>query len=168
MKRLSVFFVISVVALAAVVSVSVVQAQDKVATPVQAKQLLSKIVVYAKANGCEKTFNEINKGTMFKIYKNVSYSAVGLDGTQYANMKFPTLVGQNVLGIKDIDGFSFVKSSLDKRKQDFDNNNLSPTYYRWKDSKTEKIGTRSIFGNGFRCGGNYGDVSFSLTYEGKM
>jgi hypothetical protein len=168
MKRISGYFIISVLALAVVFLASVVYAQDKVATPAQTRELLSKVVAYAKAEGCEKAVNEINKGTMFKIYKNAYPVVTGFDGTSYANGKLPMLVGQNTLGVKDIDGVPFVKNSLENRKKNFNDTSMSPTYYRWKDSKTNKTDTRSLIGIGVSCGGKYGDVSMSITYEGKI
>lgn len=145
------------------------QAQDKVATPADAKDLLKKVVDYAKANGCEKTFAEINKGTAFKIYKNAYPSVTDLKGLSYANVKVPALVGRNIIDIKDADGKPFVKTALDKRKMNFkDKDSPIITEYKWMDTRTNKTETRSMIGAGYSCGGNYGDVSISVTYEGKM
>ena len=121
-----------------------VQAQDKVATPADARELLKKVVEYTKANGCEKTFAEINQGTAFKIYKNAYPTATNLDGMSYANAKLPTLVGKNLLGIKDAEGHTFVKTGLENRKKNFkDKDSLIVTEYKWMDTKTNKIGRAS-------------------------
>jgi len=143
-----------------------VQAEDKVATPADAKGLLKKVVEYAKANGCEKAFAEINKGTAFKIYKNAYPSATDFSGLCYANPKVPALVGRNILDVKDADGKPFVKNGLEKRKQNFNAESVSE--YKWMDTRTNKVEIRSMIGQGFSCGGKYGDVSLSITYEGKM
>jgi len=143
-----------------------VQAQDKVATSADAKNLLKKVVDYAKANGCEKTFAEINNGTAFKIYKNAYPSAATFDGFTYANAKVPVLVGQNIISIKDATGNLVVKMFLERHKINFTDNGV--TEYKWMDAKTNKLETRSMIGNGFSCSGKYGDICFSVTYEGKM
>jgi hypothetical protein len=146
-----------------------VQAQDKVATPADARELLKKVVEYTKANGCEKTFAEINQGMAFKIYKNAYPTATNLDGMSYANAKLPTLVGKNLMGIKDAEGHTFVKTGLENRKKNFkDKDSPIITEYKWMDTKTNKVETRSMIGAGYSCGGQYGDVSLSVTYEGKM
>lgn len=167
MKKYSVIILASV--LMFVLAATTLQAQEKVATPADAKELLKKVVDYAKANGCEKTFAEINKGTAFKIYKNAYPTATDLNGLSYANVKVPALVGKNLLGIKDAAGQTFVKNGLDNRKAHFkDKDNAIVTEYKWMDTKTNKVETRSMIGQGFSCGGKIGDVSISVTYEGKM
>jgi len=35
-------------------------------------------------------------------------------------------------------------------------------------AKTKKIETRSLIGHGFSCGGKFGEISLSVTYDGKM
>lgn len=166
MKKVSWFVLVFALMVFGVVSV---QAQDKIAKPAEAKELLKKVVDYANANGCEKTFAEINKGTTFKVYKNAYPSATDLNGMCYANSKIPTLAGRNILGIKDADGKPFVQTGLEKRKKNFkDKDSAIVTEYKWMDTKTNKVETRSMIGQGFSCGGKYGDISISVTYEGKM
>jgi len=167
MKRFSVIILMSVFMF--VIAASTLQAQDKVATPADAKELLKKVVEYAKVNGCEKTFAEINKGTAFKIYKNAYPTATDLNGLSYANAKLPSLVGKNLLGIKDAAGQTFVKNGLENRKKNFkDKDSHIVTEYKWMDTKTNHVETRSMIGAGYSCGGTIGDVSISITYEGKM
>ncbi len=167
MKKKSIVILMSVSML--IIAASTLQAQDKVATPADARDLLKKVVEYAKVNGCEKTFAEINTGTTFKIYKNAYPSATDLNGMSYANSKLPTLVGKNLMGIKDAEGKTFVQMGLEKRKKNFkDKDSAIITEYKWMDTKTNKVETRSMIGAGYSCGGQYGDVSLSVTYEGKM
>jgi hypothetical protein len=103
---------------------------------------------------------------MFKIYKNAYVSAVSFNGGTFANARMPAFVGQNFICIKDYDGNFFVKISLEKRKRNYNDN--SATEYKWMDSKTNKVETRSLLGQGFSCGGNHGEISLSVTYDGKM
>lgn len=167
MRRFSVILLMSVFMF--VFAATTLQAQDKVATPAEAKELLKKVVDYTKANGCEKTFAEINKGTAFKIYKNAYPTATSLNGMCYANAKLPTLAGKNLLGVKDAAGQPFVQTGLENRKKNFkDKDSAIVTEYKWMDTKANKIETRSMIGAGYSCGGQYGDVSLSVTYEGKM
>lgn len=163
MKKVSTLVLVAILVIFFAASV---QAQDKIAKPADARELLKKVVDYAKANGCEKTFAEMQSGTAFKIYKNAYPSSVDFAGKSLANPKVPALAGKNILGIKDADGVPFVKNSIEKRKKNF--NDASPTEYKWMDTKTNKIETRSLIGKGYSCGGKYGDVSLSVTYEGKM
>jgi len=152
-----------------VFAATTIQAQDKIATPADAKGLVQKVVEYAKANGCEKTFDEINKGTAFKIYKNAYPSVTDLNGLSYANVKVPALVGKNLMGIKDAAGQTFVKNALEYRKAHFKDKDIAVvTEYKWMDTKANKVETRSMIGQGYSCGGKIGDVSISVTYEGKM
>ena len=150
----------------AVLFAASVQAQDKMATPADARDLLKKVVDYAKVNGCEKTFNEIMKGTAFSIYKNAYPTATDFNGICFANPKVPALVGRNLMDIKDADGKPFVKTGLEKRKKNAAD--TSPTEYKWMDTKTNHVETRTMIGHGYSCGGKYGDISLSITYEGKM
>lgn len=143
-----------------------VQAQDKVATPADAKALLKTLVEYAKANGCEKTFEEINKGTYFKIYKNAYPAVSDFNGVTLANARLPMLTGRSAMDAKDADGKLFIKTGLAKMKKNWNDNSPSP--YRWMDSKTNKVEDRTLIGQGFACGGKFGDVSLNITYEGKM
>ncbi len=143
-----------------------VSAQDKVAKPADAKELLKKVIAYAKANGCEKTFQEINSGSEFKLYKNAFPAASTLAGISMAHSKVPALIGKNMLDIKDAEGKPFVRTSLEKRKKKL--SGVSLTEYKWMDTKTNKVETRTMIGDGFACGGSIGDVSFTVTYEGKM
>jgi cytochrome c len=167
MKNVSVILLMSVFMF--VLAASTLQAQDKVATPADARELLKKVADYTKANGCEKTFAEINKGTAFKIYKNAYPTATNLSGMSFANAKVPTLVGRNLLGIKDADGKPFVQIGLENRKKNFkEKDSAIVTEYKWMDTKTNKTETRSMIGVGYACGGKIGDVSLSITYEGKM
>lgn len=84
-----------------------------------------------------------------------------------ANVKVPALVGRNILGIKDADGKPFVQMSLDKRKKNFNDPTLE-TECKWMDKTTKKTETRTLIGAGYSCGGQIGDISLSVTYEGKM
>jgi len=164
MKRLTGLFFLGMLTI--VFLASAVQAQEKVAKPADARELLNKVVAYAKSEGCEKTFNEINKGTIFKIYKNAYVSANSFTGTTFANARVPAVIGQNVISIRDSDGNLFVKNSLEKRQKNYNDNSV--TEYKWLDSKTKKIETRSLIGHGFSCGGKFGEISLSVTYDGKM
>lgn len=163
MKKVFCLVVVSVVVAFFALSVS---AQDKVAKLADAKDLVKKVVAYAKANGCDKTFKEINSGTEFKVYKNAFPAASSLAGISLAHSKVPALIGKSMLGIKDVEGKPFVKTSLEKRKGNLDE--LMITEYKWMDTKTNKVETRTMIGLGHACGGTIGDVSFTVTYEGKM
>jgi len=143
-----------------------VQAEDKVAKPADAKDLLKKIVEYTKANGCDKTIQEIQSGSTFKIYKNAFASASTLAGISLANSKVPALAGKSIMDIKDADGKPFIRTSLEKRKKHL--TEVSLTEYKWMDSKTNKVETRTLVGVGYACGGSMGDISLTVTYEGKM
>ena len=143
-----------------------VSAQDKVAKPADAKELVKKIIDYAKANGCEKTFKEIQSGSSFKLYKNATASASTLNGISLAHSKVPALVGKSIMDIKDAEGKPFVRTSLENRKKNL--TSLQTHEYKWMDTKTNKVETRTMVGIGYACGGSTGDVSFAVTYEGKM
>ncbi len=157
------WFVLSIaVAMTVMFLAGVACAQDKMATPAQAKELLKKVVAYAKEAGCDKAFAEINKGTMFKIYKNAYPTAGESSGITLANAKYPFLVGQNHIDLKDADGKPFIKNAVEKCKT-----GCAPMEYRWLDNVTKKIETRTLIGESTDCGPK-GKVNFTITYEGKL
>jgi hypothetical protein len=156
-----------VVAISMMFLAGTVFAQDKEATPAQAKELHKKLIAYAKEVGCEKAIAELkNPKTMFKLYSNANPSVSALNGVTLANVKFPYLVDKNFNGLKDADGKYFIRNGLEKRRQG--DLSFSTSQYKWKDSKTNNIETRTLLGEGVSCGGTLGVLSFSVTYDGKM
>ena len=123
-----------------------VQAQDKMAKPADAKDLLKKMVDYAKTNGCDKAIAEIQSGSSFKIYKNAFASASSVAGISLANARVPALVGKSILDIKDAEGKPFIRTSLENRKKNLTEVHL--TEYKWMDTKTNKVETRTMVGVG--------------------
>lgn len=140
------------------------QAQGKLATPAQVKELYSKIVTYTKQVGCEKAFAEFNdKNSHWNTtYSNVYTSAGDWDGVTLVQGRYPVMVGQNHIGMKDADGKQFIKEAIDKCKK----TGHAVHNYRWMITKTNKIEDRTMMVEAIDCKGKKVDVGVS--YEGKL
>jgi len=162
MKRLVVL--IAVVVLSVMLMAGFVQAQEKIATPAQAKELYNKIVAYTKQVGCEKAFAEFNdpKSPWNTTYSNVYANGGDWNGITLVQGRFPVMVGQNHLGLKDAEGKQFIKEAIDKCKQ----SGHAVHSYKWMITKTNKIEDRTMMVEVIDCKGNKVDVG--IAYEGKL
>ncbi len=156
--------------LAAVTLVSVillagqVLAEPKVATPAEVKELYKKAVAYTKQVGCEKAFAEFNdtKSHWNATYSNVYMSAGDWNGITLVQGRYPIMVGQNHLDLKDADGKPFIKEAIEKCQK----NGYAVHSYKWMITKTNKIEDRTMMVEAIDCGGKKVDVGVS--YEGKL
>lgn len=165
MKRRNLFVLI----VAAVMTVSfvagIVQAQEKLATPAQAKELHKKAIAFVKEAGCEKAMVEFNNlnSPYNATYSNAYVTSSDFQGLTTSNGRYPYLVGKNLIGLKDADGKPFLKTGLDAIQK----HNKASLEYKWQDPKTKQLSTRTLFGEAIDCGAR-GKISLSVTYEGKM
>jgi len=141
-------------------------AQEKPATPAQAKALLQKAVALTKELGCEKAIVEFNKpnGPMCCSYSNAYASLTKVDGVVLGHGKFPYLVSKNLIDVKDAEGKPFLRTGLN----DVAKKGKASCAYKWQDPKTKKIETRNMMAEAFNCGAPHGVVSIGVTYEGEM
>lgn len=166
MKRKSLFVLIVVAVMAVSFLAGIAQAQDKMATPAQAKELHKKAVAYMKEAGFEKAMAAFNdtKGPFAATYKNAYVTAGRADGITIANGRYPFLVGQNHMDVKDADGKPFIKIGWDDLKK----TGHASVQYKWLDPKTKNMETRTLFSQLVDSGTPVGKISVALTYEGKM
>lgn len=166
MKRRSLLVLIVVAVMAVSFLAGIAQAQDKMATPAQAKELLKKAVAYAKEVGYEKALAAFNdtKGPFASTYKNAYVTCGRADGITVANGRYPFLVGQNHMDVKDADGKPFIRNGWDDLKK----TGHASVQYKWLDPRTKSIDTRTLISELVESGTPFGKVSVSLTYEGKM
>jgi cytochrome c len=166
MKRKSLFVLIVVAVMAVAFLAGIAQAEDKMATPAQAKELLKKAVAYTKEAGYEKAIAAFNdtKGSFAATYKNAYVTVGRADGITVGNGRYPFLVGQNHMGVKDADGKPFIKVGWDDLKK----SGHASVQYKWLDPKTKNVETRTLISELVDCGAPQGKISVSVTYEGKM
>lgn len=162
MKKVLVLAAITVVSV--MIMAGFAQAQGKVATPAQVKELYNKAVTHTKQLGCEKAFAEFNdpKSHWNTTYSNVYMSAGDWNGITLVQGRYPVMVGQNHLDLKDADGKPFIKEAIEKCKK----NGHAVHSYKWMVTKTNKIEDRTMMVEAIDCGGKKVDVGVS--YEGKL
>ncbi len=162
MKKVLVLTAIAVVSV--MLMAGLAQAQGKVATPAQVKELYNKAVAYTKQVGCDKAFAEFNdpKSPWNATYSNVYMSAGDWNGITLVQGRYPVMVGQNHLDLKDADGKPFIKEAIEKCKK----NGNAVHSYKWMVTKTNKIEDRTMMVEAIDCKGKKVDVGVS--YEGKL
>jgi signal transduction histidine kinase len=86
------------------------------ATKAEAEAMVKKGVAYIKANGPDKSYEEISKkGSMFSD-RDLYLVVYGLDGFVFAHGANPKMIGKNLIDIKDVDGKAFVKERVELAK----------------------------------------------------
>jgi len=166
MKRRSLFVFIVVAVMAVSFLAGIAQAEEKMATPAQAKELNKKAAAYVKEVGYEKAIAAFNdtKGPFAATYKN-AYVTVGRpDGITVGNGRYPFLVGQNHMDVKDANGKPFIRNGWDDLKK----KGHAQVEYKWLDPRTKNLETRTLISELVDCGAPHGKISVSVTYEGKM
>ena len=149
---------IALIATAAVLSMNLVfaeEATDKRATRDEAVAMVKAGVNFAKTNGKEKLYADLNSGeSQFKKY-DLYLVAYGLDGYVFAHGAFKKFIGKNLIDLKDVDGKEYIRERMDlaKTKNSF-----------WQDFKvadpiTKKVTPKSMYCEKYTdiliCGGVY-------------
>ena len=105
---------LAILALAASCSAAI--AAEGGATKAEAEAMVKKGVAYIKANGPDKSYEEISKkGSMFSD-RDLYLVVYGLDGFVFAHGANPKMIGKNLIDIKDVDGKAFVKERVELAK----------------------------------------------------
>lgn len=161
MKKLAVLIAVTI---SLALTAGLVQAQDKAATPAQAREMVKKAVAYAKQVGCEKAFAEFNTPASLwnKTYSNVYMSAGDWNGITVVQGKYPMLVGQNHSDLRDADGKYFIKEAVEKCKK----NGKAEHEYRWMVTQINKVVPLVLMVEVVDCGGK--KVDLGITYSGKL
>ncbi|MFO7569688.1 MAG: cache domain-containing protein, partial [Smithellaceae bacterium] len=76
--------------------------------------------------------------------------------------RYPAMVGQNHLGLKDADGKPFIQEAIEKCKK----SGSAVHSYKWMVTKTNTIEDRTMMVEVIDCNGKKVDVGIS--YEGKL
>ncbi len=129
-------------------------AEDKGTAP-EAIALVQKVIASIKANGRQKTIDEINAKKY--VDRDLSITVISLDGVSLANLN-TKLVGKNVLEIKDSNGKFFVKEGIEAVKK------LGHAWidFQWPNPLTQKIEAKSTYSE------KYDDLVISCgIYKGK-
>jgi cytochrome c len=165
MKMKKVLSVLIIIAMTVLFLSGIVYAELKKATPAEAKAQVKKMVAYVKQVGAEKAFAEFNDPkSPWNNFTNLWCSGGDWDGITRIQGKYPQIVGQNHMDLKDTNGKPFVKNALEKCKQ----TGRAIEEYTWMDTKTNKIGIRTMYVEAVDCGSKYGKVDVGITYDGKL
>lgn len=85
------------------------------ATPAEAEALVKKTVALIKANGADKTFDEVTNGKGLKD-RDLYVFIYDLNGKCLAHGANPKLVGKDLIGMKDPDGKPLIQMLVDVAK----------------------------------------------------
>jgi cytochrome c len=115
MDSKNLFAAFSAIACAIVFPVAVSAAEGG-ATKAEAEAMVKKGIAYIKANGPDKSYEEISrKGSMFSD-RDLYLVVYGLDGFVFAHGANTKMIGKNLIDIKDVDGKAFVKERVELAK----------------------------------------------------
>jgi len=103
--------------LAALVGAAPVVAASDVVTKPEAEAMVKKALSYLKANGRDKTFNEINKKDGQFTDRDLYLTVYGTDGVVRAHGANAKMIGKNLIELKDVDGKPFVKERVEMAKK---------------------------------------------------
>ena len=111
------------------------------ATTDEATAMVKKGVAFIKANGKDKGYAEITNKTGQFVSGDLYLIVYGLDGTVRAHGANETMVGKNLIELKDMDGKAFVKerTELAHAKGTFWQD------YKFADPVTKKIEPKSMY-----------------------
>ncbi len=124
-------------------------------TAAEAVALVHKVIASLKANGRQKTLDDVNAKKY--VDRDLAVSVISLDGISVANLN-AKLVGKNVLEIKDSNGKSFVRDGIEAVKK----SGNAWIDYQWPDPLTQKIEPKSTYSE------KYEDLVISCgIYKGK-
>jgi len=89
-------------------------AADKGTAP-EAEAMVKKAVAYIKANGPEKAYDEFTNGKSFKS-GDLYIIVYDLNGKNLAQGANPKLVGKDLIGLKDPDGFPVIQKFVEQAR----------------------------------------------------
>ncbi|HOJ51304.1 MAG TPA: cache domain-containing protein [Syntrophales bacterium] len=137
-------------------------AQEKMATPEQAKELYAQIIKYVKSVGCEQAIEELKKGK-FYIYKNAYPSVSDEEGVNLFNAKYPYLAGKKLIDLKDATGKYFIREA----REQIEKKGKAVVHYKWMDPQTKKVESRTMLVEPVKCSDGR-MIRYAVTYEGSM
>jgi cytochrome c len=167
MKMKKVLGVVTIAAMTVVFLSGIVYAQEKMATPAQAKDQVKKMVAYVKQAGAEKALAEFNdpKAAWNTTYKNLYTSGGTWDGVTVFHGKFPMIKGQNHIGAKDAEGKLFVQKAIEDCKK----TGSATVEFKWMITDTNKIEPRTMYCEAVDAGSKYvSKIDICITYAGKF
>jgi cytochrome c len=133
-------FLVLIMTISLLGSVSVALAQDR-GTPEEAKALVKKAVVFIKEVGKDKALAEFNNQKGKFVYKDLYVWATALDGTNLSHPFTPSLIGKNMMNLKDADGKLFVKERIEMLKT----KPSGTIQYRWTNHQTKKVEKKEAY-----------------------
>jgi cytochrome c len=116
-------------------------AQDR-GTAAEAQSLLSKAVVFYKANGQTKAFAAFNDPKGAFVSKDLYIFALDMSGKIIAHGANAALIGKDMMGAKDADGKLFMKEMVDIIGKTTGKGSVD---YKWVSPKTKQVEQKSSY-----------------------
>ncbi len=114
-----------------------IHADDKGTAP-EAVALVQKVIASIKANGRQKTIDDVNAKKY--VDRDLSVTIITMEGITLANLN-AKLVGKNVLEIKDSNGKAFVRDGIEAVKK----HGHAWIDFQWPHPLTQKIEAKSTY-----------------------
>lgn len=114
-------------------------------TPEEAVAMVHKAIAYLKANGLEKTIAEVNSPKGQFVDRDMYISIGYIGGLTIAHGGNPKMIGKDLNGLKDVDGYAFIKARNDLLKTQ----SSSWVHYKFPNPVTKKIENKSMYSEKF-------------------
>ena len=118
-----------------------VGAAENFGTRDEAVALVRKATAYLKANGRDKTIEELNNPKGQFVDRDLYVSITDLSGIILANAANPRIVQKDLSNVKDVDGKYFIKERLEMAKT----KSSGWTEYRWLNPITKNIDAKASY-----------------------
>jgi len=112
MKKLFVTILVSLFLL----SVGSISFAAEYGTAAEAEAMVKKAIAYLKANGKEKAFAEFSNPKGQFVDRDLYVTVYDLNGKCLAHGADPTMIGKDLISLKDTDGKAFIKERMELAK----------------------------------------------------
>jgi len=110
-------------------------------TPEEAKNMVKKAVLFAKANGKDVFLAEVSNSKGRFVDRDLYISVYDVNGIVLAHGVNPKLIGKDVSTLNDVDGKFFIKDILYQAKA----NGKGSTDYKWPHPETKQYQAKSAY-----------------------
>ena len=107
----------------------------------EAKALVDKAVAMIQESGQEKAFAAFNDTAGDFVMKDLYIFVVDMNGTILAHGAKASLIGKNLMGLKDTDGKFIIKDMIEMAKTQSE----GWVDYKWENPMTKSIGNKSTY-----------------------
>jgi methyl-accepting chemotaxis protein-like sensor/single cache domain-containing protein len=110
-------------------------------TPAEARKMLKKVLAYVKANGKQKGLEEISNTNGQFIDRDIYAFVYDMEGNMLAHGQDHSLIGKDLLNVKDQDGKYFQREILKIAKEQ----GKGESYFSWMNPVSMKIQRKVVF-----------------------